>query len=169
MTYSTQLTIPSPEGDFFIRPMTLRDASNYYDTFDATRANIALHDPDLANVFMTISEVQLSLASFATIHHPKFAIIKKDEIIGATALRKHTDRSQELSYWVNEAHQGKGIASRAGAMTVDIAFRYFYAPYVEARILDTNLASRRTAEKIGFEYSHHFSPEEVVYRLNSPD
>lgn len=74
-----------------------------------------------------------------------------DEFVGGTGLH---DRNQpgdvEIGYWVDEAQQGKGIATRVTAALLALAFT---APAVERFLLVHNLGndkSRRIPEKLGF-------------------
>lgn len=74
-----------------------------------------------------------------------------DQLVGGTGLH---DRNQpadvEVGYWVDEAHQGKGIATRVTRALLALAFR---EPSVERVLLIhnvNNVKSRRVPEKLGF-------------------
>ncbi len=55
-----------------------------------------------------------------------------------------------LGYWVDEGHNGRGLASRAVAEVLELAFGELGLHRVEAGTLPDNLASQRVLEKNGF-------------------
>lgn len=77
----------------------------------------------------------------------------------------------ELGWHVLRARQRRGIATEAGAACRDWAFANLEAPFLISMIRPENVASRRVAEKLGFEiwrgtirarWGH------LVYRLDAP-
>jgi ribosomal-protein-alanine N-acetyltransferase len=60
-------------------------------------------------------------------------------------------QSAILSYWVGEARNGRGLATRAVAAVVEHAFGELGLHRLEAGTLIDNLASQRVLEKNGFE------------------
>jgi RimJ/RimL family protein N-acetyltransferase len=57
----------------------------------------------------------------------------------------------EIGYWVRSDRTGKGYAAEAAEALVRVAFVDLGAQRVELRIYAGNAASRRVAEKLGFE------------------
>lgn len=59
------------------------------------------------------------------------------------------NRSANLGYWIGEPHRGRGIATRAVALTAAIAFEELGFVRLEIVVLPHNQSSLRVAEKIG--------------------
>jgi RimJ/RimL family protein N-acetyltransferase len=59
-------------------------------------------------------------------------------------------RNAELGYWLAEPYWGKGIMSAAIPQMVEYAFKNFEIDRIFARPFGTNIASRKTLEKVGF-------------------
>jgi [ribosomal protein S5]-alanine N-acetyltransferase len=56
-----------------------------------------------------------------------------------------------LSYWVDEARNGRGLCTQAVAAVIDFAFGELDLHRIEAGTLPDNFASQRVLEKSGFE------------------
>ena len=63
-----------------------------------------------------------------------------------------TDRTGNLGYWVRTSRIRQGVASRAAHLAAGFAFDTLGLVRIEIVIASGNLASRRTAEKIGAHY-----------------
>lgn len=57
----------------------------------------------------------------------------------------------ELGYWISEGRAGQGLATEAGAVMCRCAFEHFGKARVELLAHEQNHASRRVAEKLGFQ------------------
>jgi len=82
-----------------------------------------------------------------------FAIVDRGVVVGAVTLKRldASDNSGELAFWVGREHRGKGLARKAAGLALDYAFNRLLLDYVHAHCLrDSNPASRRTLESIGF-------------------
>lgn len=82
-----------------------------------------------------------------------FAILDRGVVAGAVTLRRldAPDSSGELAFWVGREHRGKGLARKAAELALDYAFDRLLLDYVHAHCLrDSNPASRRTLEAVGF-------------------
>jgi ribosomal-protein-alanine N-acetyltransferase len=76
-----------------------------------------------------------------------------DEPIGSisiTNIVRGRFQSANLGYSVDEAHQGKGIATQAVALAAECAFGELGLHRLEAGTLVDNAASQRVLEKNGF-------------------
>jgi ribosomal-protein-alanine N-acetyltransferase len=60
-------------------------------------------------------------------------------------------QSATLSYWVDEARNGRGLCTRAVATVIDFAFGELGLHRIEAGTLPDNFGSQRVLEKNGFE------------------
>lgn len=82
-----------------------------------------------------------------------FAIATSDELIGGIGLLLREDvfrRTAEVGYWLGQPFWGRGIATRALETFTRWAFREFDFARIQARVYDSNPASRRVLEKAGF-------------------
>ncbi len=59
-------------------------------------------------------------------------------------------QSAHLGYWVSEDHNGRGVATAAVAVTVDLAFHTYGLHRLQAATLVHNLASQRVLQRNGF-------------------
>ena len=84
-----------------------------------------------------------------------FAIANSDELIGGIGLLLREDvfrRTAEVGYWLGEPFWGRGIVTRALEVFTRWAFRQFDFARIQARVYETNPASRRVLEKAGFTF-----------------
>ncbi len=82
-----------------------------------------------------------------------FPIALDGEVIGSIGVLLGTDvyrLTGEVGYWVGEAHQGKGFATRALTAFTAWAFEAYGLERVEATVFAANAASARVLEKAGF-------------------
>ncbi len=59
----------------------------------------------------------------------------------------------ELGYWIGRPYWGRGYATAAARLAIDLAFRDLATERLIAMCLDTNAASWRILEKIGFRFT----------------
>ncbi len=87
-------------------------------------------------------------------HPPQnFAIANEQEIIGGIGLRLRQGirrHSAEIGYWLGEPFWGKGIMTRAVRSIVAWAFRFYPLKRIDAAVYESNPASGRVLEKVGF-------------------
>jgi ribosomal-protein-serine acetyltransferase len=62
------------------------------------------------------------------------------------------NRSTEIGYWLDEAHEGRGLMTAAVRGMVEHAFAAWELKRVQIRIDVENLPSRAVAERLGFQY-----------------
>ncbi len=58
-------------------------------------------------------------------------------------------RSANMGYWLRESRQGRGMATRAGALMARFGFENMRLIRIEIVAEPDNLPSRRVAEKLG--------------------
>jgi RimJ/RimL family protein N-acetyltransferase len=83
----------------------------------------------------------------------EFAIVVAGEAAGGIGLRPGEDvhrRAAEISYWLGEAHWGRGIATEAVRAVTDHAFDALDLCRVWAGVFEDNAASARVLEKAGY-------------------
>jgi RimJ/RimL family protein N-acetyltransferase len=74
------------------------------------------------------------------------------DFVGGTGLHRidWTVRRFEVGYWCRTAQRGRGCVTEAVRALTRVAFERLRARRVEVRMDETNLASRRVAERAGF-------------------
>ena len=85
---------------------------------------------------------------------PQFPYAIRDApgtLVGGCELRRPTPDRAHVSYWAYPEHRGHGYAARALALVSQAAGALAEIERFEAHIEADNLASRRVAEKNGFE------------------
>ena len=81
-------------------------------------------------------------------------ILAGDEPVGWVGLSnvvRGPMQSAIVSYWVDEAHNGRGLCTEALGEVVELAFGELALHRLEAGTLPDNVASQRVLEKNGFE------------------
>lgn len=84
-----------------------------------------------------------------------FAIATGDEVVGSVGMNLRQDvyfRTGEIGYWLAEPFWGQGVVTAAVQALCEWAFTNFDLVRLQARVFDTNPASRRVLEKAGFTY-----------------
>ena len=88
------------------------------------------------------------------------------------------NRSTWLSYWLDEAHQGRGIMTAACRALVSHAFQALKLNRVTIECASANIRSRRVPERLGFkfegiirgvEWLHDHYADHAMYGLLSAD
>jgi len=84
-----------------------------------------------------------------------FAVRAADtgELLGGCELRPLCSEAANLSYWIYPAHRLRGVATRAVALTCQVAFLEFRFHRLEAAIDRDNISSRQVALRNGFRES----------------
>ena len=81
-----------------------------------------------------------------------FAIVL-EEAVGGIGFDLQGDigrQSAEIGYWLSAAHWNKGLMSAAVRAVTDYAFEQFSLTRIFAVPYDTNIASQRVLEKVGY-------------------
>lgn len=127
-----------------IRPLTAADADEVAAVRDANEAFLAPSTPPRP-------------AGAPAPEQPgafRFAILDDGAIVGTISLTnvvRGALQSATVGYWVDESHNGRGLATAAVAAVVAVAFGELGLHRLEAGALVDNLASQRVLEKNGFE------------------
>jgi ribosomal-protein-alanine N-acetyltransferase len=135
-----------------IRPATSADAQAIFELRVANRSHIAPYEPASED-----SESRW-LPEFAhrwvTSGPGKFVILDEEgTVVGGLGLfdiRGLPISSAILGYWVDRAHNGRGLATRAVAEVLDVAFGELGLHRLEAGTRVDNVASQRVLERNGF-------------------
>jgi RimJ/RimL family protein N-acetyltransferase len=119
-----------------------------------TLASAIGDDPDLdrwTSIPFPYTE-DLAREFIATTEETAFAILERStgELLGGIGTRVAGPAVVEIGYWVKAAARGRGVATRALALTARFAFEELDAARVQLTTEPDNLASQRVAEKAGF-------------------
>ena len=75
---------------------------------------------------------------------------RQGEFLGVAGFTYAMGYHPELGYWLGEPYWGQGLMSEAVKALLEAAFETGLYPVIEARALQTNLASIKVLEKAGF-------------------
>jgi ribosomal-protein-alanine N-acetyltransferase len=137
-----------------IRPVKPEDAAELAALYAANRDFLAPFEPVRAEDFFTADgqrerlQVQLDGGT-----HP-FAIVDEGAIAGTISIfhiMRESLQSCTVGYWIDQARNGRGLATGAVEGIVAYAFDELELHRVEAGTLLDNVASQRVLEKAGFE------------------
>lgn len=133
-----------------LRLAGVADAPALAALYTANRDFLAPYDPIRPDDFYTAEGQRARLArSIGT-----YAILDDGEVAGTLGISNAVlgaFRSANVGYWVDSARNGKGLATRALAAGIEIAFGELGLHRLEAGALVDNIASQRVLEKNGFE------------------
>ena len=118
----------------------------------ANEAFFAPFDPAWPDDFHTLEHQRARIVDPARRH--SWMILDDGEAAGFVGLSNVVRgplQSAILSYWVDESRNGRGLATRAVAAVVEIAFGELELHRLEAGTLVDNVASQRVLEKNDFE------------------
>ena len=145
-----------PQSRFTIRRYRVEDVDAIYDAVIESREHVSKWMDWLTTDYSreTIEDwVKLSLAAWETGDAYEHLVIDRETkaIIGACGLNRvnKIDLVCNLGYWVRKSHLGQGAALEAVRQICDFAFKEIGLVRLEIVVAETNLASRRVAEKAG--------------------
>ena len=137
-----------------IRPVQPEDAEELAALYAANREFLAPFDPVRADDFYIADGQRARLEQqLAGGTHP-FAILDEGAIAGTISLFhiiRESLQSCTIGYWIDQARNGRGLATGAVENVVAYAFGEIGLHRAEAGTLIDNLASQRVLEKAGFE------------------
>ena len=134
-----------------IRPRVEADAEALLALRVANRSFMEPFDPQRGDEFFTL-ERQLELARNES--GTAYAILDDGALAGTITLSNLSRgffQSANVGYWVDEARNGRGLATQAVADVVERAFGELGLHRLEAGTLVDNVASQRVLERNGFE------------------
>jgi ribosomal-protein-alanine N-acetyltransferase len=135
-----------------IRPVRSDDASALSAVYRANRRFLAPWEPIRDDAFFTAAGQRERLES-ARNSYP--CVIEHDErivgMISLSAIERGPAQTANLGYWVAEAMNGRGIATRAVRLMIDTAFGELGLHRLQAGTLVHNTGSQRVLEHNGFE------------------
>jgi [ribosomal protein S5]-alanine N-acetyltransferase len=134
-----------------IRRLTSEDAGELAALLVANREFLAPFEPDRDESFYTVVGQRERIESG---EQQAFAILDGSRIAGVVALSniaRGPFQSANLGYWVAQDLNDRGLATKAVAEVIELAFDGLGLHRLEAGTQVDNIASRRVLEKNGFE------------------
>jgi ribosomal-protein-alanine N-acetyltransferase len=132
-----------------IRPLVADDAAELAGLLIANRTFLGAFVPERADDFFTADGQRTRIEAAEHM----YAILDGDVLAGVISLSnlvRGPFQSAQLGYWIDEARNGRGLATRALAELVDHSFADLGLHRLEAATLVDNVPSRRVLEKNGF-------------------
>jgi [ribosomal protein S5]-alanine N-acetyltransferase len=134
-----------------IRRLTSKDAGELAALLVTNREFLAPFEPDRDETFYTVEGQRQRIESG---EQQAFAILDGSRIAGTVALSniaRGPFQSANLGYWVAQDANDRGLATKAVAEVIEMAFGDLGLHRLEAGTQVENIASRRVLEKNGFE------------------
>ena len=132
-----------------IRRLRPEDADELVRVLTANRTFLAPYEPEWPGDFLTVEFQRARIEAQGSL----YGIVDGGVLVGTIALSNIVHgafRSANLGYWVAEASNGRGLATRAVGAILDVAFTRLELHRVEAGTLVDNVASQCVLEKNRF-------------------
>ncbi|HZN21064.1 MAG TPA: GNAT family protein [Gaiellaceae bacterium] len=132
-----------------IRKLTSDDAAELTALLVANRELHRPYVPDRREAFFEVESQRERLEAAEHL----YGILDEGRLAGVVEISnvaRGPFQSATLGYWVDDARRGRGLATRAVAAVVELAFGELGLHRLEAATLVDNVASQRVLEKNGF-------------------
>ena len=147
-------------ADLELRQLKVAHADRQYDLLNANRVHIGRWE---SWAWSTTRDDQwrflhTCLGRYANQQGFACGIWLNNQLVGMITASLDDDGAMELSYWLDQAHTGQGIMTRAMQRLMDLLQ---CLPQIERLLLviaEPNAASRAVATRPGFELAHPASP-----------
>jgi ribosomal-protein-serine acetyltransferase len=128
----------------------------YYSMVQRNLPRLALWEP-WANEPQTLSGVRVYLAwqaqGLSSGSLVPLVITLDGEVVGSCSARiDQVDQTAEIGYWIDESHEGRGLASASVGALVDHLLDRGDIGRVQARTAANNARSRALLERLGFTF-----------------
>jgi [ribosomal protein S5]-alanine N-acetyltransferase len=141
-----------------IRLASLDDAAALSSLYQANWPHLAPFEPVRDDDFLTVEGQRKRMAEAVAGHQAgtgyRYVILEDDTIVGMISLvpiERGPLQSANLGYWLDQAATGRGIATQAAALVMEIAFGELGLHRLQAGTLLDNYRSQRVLERSGFE------------------
>lgn len=145
-------------GQVTLRPVRARDAALLARLYADERAFLAPFEPTRSEAFFTEEGQRKQIEHVVSLRGvgaaERFLICEDGEpagIMGVSNIVLGAFRSATIGYFVAQARNGRGIATRAIGLTVEWAFEEVELHRLEAGTLVDNIGSQKALERNGFE------------------
>ena len=142
------------DGEIVLRQVAASDADHLYRLIEADRTYLEDWLPWVESI-RTIDDERRWIERMASLddrdREQPYAIEHLGVVVGGIGITiEPMNHSGEIGYWLAEAMQGRGIATRACEALVDHAFRSRGLHRVFIRVAVENRRSRAVPERLGF-------------------
>ena len=142
------------DGEIVLRPVAASDVEHLYRLIEADRPYLEEWLPWVENI-RTLDDEREWAERMARVEdgdrEQPYAIVHDGVVVGGIGIAfEPMERSGEIGYWLAEAMQGRGIATRACEALVDHAFRSRGLHRVVIRTALENRRSSAVPERLGF-------------------
>jgi ribosomal-protein-serine acetyltransferase len=139
-----------------LRPLDEADAGELHALIERNRAELArwIQWAQEQTPEQTLEFIRRARAKEAENRGLDRALLDETLIIGVVGLPSIdvVHRTASIGYWLDRAHQGRGVATAAVAAIVEHAFNGLHLNRLEIRADMENAASRAVAERLGFRF-----------------
>ncbi|MBW8482991.1 GNAT family N-acetyltransferase [Actinomadura parmotrematis] len=133
-------------------------AEEFHALLAANRERLRRWNPGACPEPLTLESTRLRLAADALARRagallPTAIVLREDgawRVVGAASLRPDGDGSGEVGYWIDAAHEGRGLVTRAVAALLAHAFGVLALDRVTLAAEPANARSRAVARRLGF-------------------
>jgi ribosomal-protein-serine acetyltransferase len=139
-----------------LRPLKESDADELHALIERNRPRLAMwmHWAQDQTQAQTLAFIRHALAQESELGGLQRAIVAEQHIAGMVGFAEidWANRCAAIGYWLDEAHQGRGIMTSAIAVLIAHAFDSLHLNRLEIRTDVENTRSRAVAERLGFRY-----------------
>ncbi len=140
--------------DSYLRLLEEADATELHALIEANRAHLARWLPWASGqgFDQTLDFIRKTRSQANENDGFQASIVLDDSIVGMAGYPgvDWDNRSTRIGYWLNEAHQGRGIVTAAVRLLVDHALKVWQLNRVEVHAATENRRSRAIPERLGF-------------------
>jgi [ribosomal protein S5]-alanine N-acetyltransferase len=141
-----------------IRLVAVTDAATLSSLYEENWPFLAPFEPDRDSDFRTsggqLKRIEAAIAELHAGTGRRYVINDGETPVGMislTAIERGPAQSAHLGYWVAQPANGRGIATRATALAMEVAFGELKLHRLQAGAQLDNLGSQRVLERSGFE------------------
>lgn len=129
------------------------DAQTIYNLIAFDPDHLRQFDDTTADKYQSVEDVLESIEEPENPNKLRFGIWDGDTMVGSINLTPHQDCKASVGYWVGKEHIGHGHAAEAVRLLSDYAFNQAGYEKLVAAVRFGNLASRKTLENAGYQYT----------------
>lgn len=140
-------------GDTELKLLQLQNADELYTLVDHNREHLRAWLPWVDKT-LYVSDIEVfinrSICQYAEEGTITAGIFDRGSLVGVISLTVRDPERREIGYWLDKAHQGRGIMTTACKALIDYAFSNTTAQRIDIRVEPANGRSRSIPERLGF-------------------
>lgn len=154
------------EASFSLRELTIDDAEELYELISVNRSYLSPWMPWAAKQTFedTVQFLDQGRQQAANGEGAQLAVLDGAAIAGVIGFHQidRDKRSVGIGYWIDEQHQGRGIATKAVWAACDYAFSTWDLNRIEIRAALANTPSQKLAKRLSFTREGTLREAEIV-------